>query len=103
MLKKFVLNSHKGSLTNILSADEAQMNLESGIVWYNKQNAPFWQQYFNFYDLFYMFRTRSSIICLHADISACKQIIPYLYNRLPEDEPLDSKHVENIVEINILV
>jgi hypothetical protein len=35
---------------------------------------------------------------------ACKQIIPYCtYNRLPEDESSDSKHVEDIAKLKILV
>ena len=36
------------------------------------------------------------------EISTCKQSLPYLYvpyNRLPEDEPSGSKHVEGIVKL----
>jgi hypothetical protein len=32
-----------------------------------------------------------------------KHTIPQLYNRLPEDELSDSKHVEDIVKIKTLV
>jgi len=68
-------------------------------------------QTFNFYDVLYMFRTKGSslgtwwtyrygTICLHAN-GISRLLIPY--NRLPEDEPSGSKHVEIIVKIKVLV
>jgi len=55
---------------------------------------------FNFYDVFYMFRTLHD--CLYRwHINRLYR--NFTYNHIPEGEPSGPKHVEDLVKIKILV